>query len=144
MVPLYTVFLTALGGLKWVLAGRAARTEKKYTAAALEAEQAARQALTKPGNASQPDVFATAKRQYELGRLVEHRDQLEVRYHGWQGRVDRVGKLATRLRGVKGRLVPYLFGVLDVVIVMVALHYLGLPHDLDPEKVTAWAETMKP
>jgi len=144
MVPLYTVFLTALSGWKWVLAGRAARTEKKYTTAALEAEQAARQAQMKPGNASQPDVFATAKRQYELGRLVELRDQLEVRYHGWQGRTDRLGQLVTRLRGVKGRLVPYLFGVVDVVLVVVALHYLGLPHDLDPDKVTAWAATMKP
>jgi hypothetical protein len=144
MIPLYTLFLSALGGLKWVLAGRAARTEKKYTAAALEAEQAARQAQVKPGNASQPDVFAAAKRQYELGRLVQLRDQLEVRYHGWQGRADRIGKLVARLRGVKGRLVPYLFGVVDVVLVMAALHYLGLPHDLDKDKVTAWAETMKP
>ena len=138
MVPLYTVFLTALSGWKWVLAGRAARTEKKYTAAALEAEQAARQAQTKPGNASQPDVFTTAKRQYELGRLVELRDQLEARYHGWQARTDRLGQLVMRLRGVKGRLVPYVFGVVDVALVLVALHYLGLPHDLDPVKVTAW------
>ena len=144
MVPLYTVVLTALGGLKWVLAGRAARTEKKYTAAALEAEQAARQAQVKPGNAAQADVFAAAKRQYELGRLVELRDQLEARYHGQEARAERVGKLVARLRGVKGRLVPYLFGVVDVALVMVALHYLGLPHDLDPEKLTVWAETLKP
>ncbi len=144
MVPLYAVFLTALGGLKWVLAGRAARTEKKYTTAALEAEQAARQTQVKPGNAAHADVFATAKRQYELGRLVERRDLLETKYHGQQGRAERAAKLVARLRGVQGRLVPYLFGVVDVVLVMVALHYLGLPHDLDPDKVTAWAETLKP
>ena len=73
MVPLYTLFLAGLGGLKWVLAGRAARAERKYTAAALVAEQAARQTQVKPGNAS-ADPLALAKRYYELGRLVEDRD----------------------------------------------------------------------
>src|SRR5688500_6469114 len=88
MVPLYTLFLAGLGGLKWVLAGRAARAERKYTAAALVAEQAARQAQVKPGNAS-GDPLAQAKRYYELGRLVDDRDVLEGRYHASQDRADR-------------------------------------------------------
>jgi hypothetical protein len=140
MVPLYTLLLAALGALKWVVAGRAARTEKKYTAAALAAEQAAR--TVKPGNAGGHDPLTAAKRQYELGRLVQVRDALEARYHGWQARADRVDALLTRLRRAKGRLVPYLCGVADVALVLVALHLLGLPHGLSPDQVRTWAQSL--
>src|SRR5688572_14069354 len=140
MVPLYAVFLAALGGLKWVLAGRAARTEKKYTAAALAAQQAARP--VKPGNASGLDALAAAKRQYELGRLVQVRDVLEARYLGWQARAERVGSTLTRLRSAKGLFVPYLCGVVDVALVLLALHTLGLPHGLNPDQVRTWAEVL--
>ena len=140
MVPLYAVFLAALGGLKWVLAGRAARTEKKYTAAALAAQQAARPVKT--GNAGGPDALTAAKRQYELGRLVQARDVLEARYLGWQARSERVGNTLTRLRSAKGLFVPYLCGVVDVALVLAALHLLGLPHGLNPDQVRAWAEVL--
>ena len=140
MVPLYAVFLAALGGLKWVLAGRAARTEKKYMAAALAAQQAARP--VKPGNASGLDALAAAKKQYELGRLVQVRDVLETRYLGWQARAERVGSTLTRLRSAKGLFVPYLCGVVDVALVLVALHTLGLPHGLNPDQVRTWAEVL--
>ena len=140
MVPLYAVFLAALGVVRWALAGRAARTERKYTAAALAAEQAARP--VKPGNASGVDALTAAKRQYELGRLVQARDVLEARYLGWEARSDRVGALVGRLRAAKGRLVPYLFGVVDVTLVLVALHLLGLPHGVKPDEVRSWAEAL--
>jgi hypothetical protein len=140
MVPLYAVFLAALGGLKWVLAGRAARTEKKFMAAALTAQQAARP--VKPGNAGAPDALVAAKKQYELGRLVQARDVLEARYLGWQARAERVGATLTRLRSAKGLFVPYLCGVVDVVLVLGALHLLGLPHGLNPDQVRAWAEVL--
>jgi hypothetical protein len=140
MVPLYAVFLAALGGARWALAVRAARTEKKFTAAALAAQQAARP--IKPGNAGGHDPLAAARRQYELGRLVQVRDALEARYLGWQGRADRAGELLTRLRSAKGLFVPYLCGVVDVALVLVALHLLGLPHGLGQDQVQAWAEAL--
>jgi hypothetical protein len=140
MVPLYAVFLAALGGLKWVLAGRAARTEKKFMAAALAAQQAARP--VKPGNASGHDALAAAKKQYELGRLVQARDVLEARYHGWQARAERAASTLTRLRSAKGLFIPYLCGVVDVALVLAALHALGLPHGLNPDQVRAWAEVL--
>ncbi len=143
MVPLYTLLLAALGAVKRLLAARAARTEKKYTAAALAAEKAARQVQAKPGNASALDALAAAKRQYELGRLVQRRDVLEAKYLGWQAKADRVGGLLARLRTAKGRLVPYACGVVDVALVLVALHLLGLPHGLTPASVKTWAVSLK-
>ncbi|OWK43788.1 hypothetical protein [Fimbriiglobus ruber] len=138
MVPLYTLFLTSLGGLKWLLAGRAARAERAYTDGALRVEEVSRLFQVKPGNAAAGDTLTVAKRQYELGRLVLLRDALEVAYHGWQARADRAAKLQARLAGWKGRLVPYLFGVADVAIALTALHYLGLPHGLNASALTEW------
>lgn len=139
MIPLYTLMLTALAGVKWAIAGRAARTEKKYTRAALDAEQLARQMQAKPGTAAAADAFTQAKRQYELGRVVEARDRLETKFVGWQTWAEKVAGVLTRFRGWKGRFVPYLLGVVDVVLVLVLLDRLGFPHGLSLEAVRAWA-----
>ena len=103
-------------------------------------QQAARP--VKPGNASTPDALAAAKKQYELGRLVQARDVLEARYLGWQARAERVGSALTRLRSAKGLFVPYLCGVVDVALVLVGLHLLGLPHGLNPDEVRSWADVL--
>ncbi len=140
MVPLYAVFLAALGGLRWVLAGRAVRTEKKYTAAAIAAQKAARE--VRPGNARSSDAMATARQQYELGRLVQARDELEARYHASQARAEAVGAYRDRMRAARGRLVPYLCGVVDVNLILVALHRFGLPSEIDPNQLRVWVETL--
>jgi hypothetical protein len=138
MVPLYTLFLAALAALRRLLAKRAARLEQKYTIAARAAELAGRP--VRPGNASSADALSAAKRQYELGRLVQHRDVLETKYLSWQAKADRVGALLYRLRNLKGRAVPYLFGITDVALALVVLHLLGLPHGLNPVDVRTWAD----
>lgn len=140
MIPLYTLGLAGLSGLKWALTRRANRTERKYVAAAHQAEAVARKMQVKPGNAA-ADPFAAAKAQYELGRLVQIRDALELKYLTWQRRSDGAGRLLGKLRGAKGRLVPYLLGVVDVGLVLTALHHLGFPHGLSVESVRQWAET---
>lgn len=143
MVPLYTAFVAALGGLRWLLAGRAARTERKFAQAARAAEQAARLAQTRPGNASAADPLAAAKRQYELGRLVEVRDALEAKYVAWQAAADRTGKLVVRLRDWKGRTVPYLFGVADAAIVLAVMHAAGVFPGFDVSAAREWAANVK-
>lgn len=143
MVPLYALVVSVLSALKRLLARRAARVERKYTAAALAAQSAAKGLHGKPGNASNADPLAAAKRQYELGRLVETRDRLEAKYVRAQARADGVAAFVSRLAGWKGRAVPYLAGVADVALVLTALHYLGLPHGLTPGTVKVWAEGLK-
>ena len=142
MVPLYTLMLTALAGVKWALAGRAARTEKKYTRAALDAEKLARELQTKPGAPGSGDTFAQAKRQYELGRVVETRDRLEAKFLTCQGKAEKVAAVVAKLRNWNGRVVPYLLGVADVVLVLVLLDRLGFPHGMDVTAVRAWAEAL--
>ncbi len=142
MVPLYAMFVVLLGGLKAALARRATRVGRKYTASARAAEQAARAVRTKPGNASAADPLTAAKQQYELGRLVQVRDGLELKYLAALTRSNRADAALAKARGWKGRAVPYLLGVADVTLALVALHHLGLPQGLTPVTGGAWAPTL--
>ena len=143
MVPMYVLMLVALSALARVLSARAARMERKYTRAAMLATELAKAGAVKPGNGSTADPFITAKRQYDLGRLVEVRDRLESKFLTWQARAESVSAFAAQLRRWQGRAVPYLFGIADVSIVLVALHLLGLPHGLTTDTVSGWAEALR-
>jgi hypothetical protein len=129
LARLWLATLTAWVGRK------AGKFEKRYAKAALAAEKVANEVKVKPGNASAADPLANAKKYYTLGHLVEDRDRLEGKYLAWQARADRLRGTAKRVGGYKGRLVPYLVGAADVALVLVALHYLGLPHGLSQETV---------
>ena len=127
MVPLYALLLTGLAGLRRLLAGRAAGLERKYVRAARGAEDAARVLHAKGGNNKPADPLAVARRQYELGRLVQVRDALSDRYMLAQGRADRVGSHLFQLKRAKGRAVPYLLGLADAALVAAAAgHAPGL------------------
>jgi hypothetical protein len=141
MIPLYSLLVAALASMKWTLGRRAVRTERKYVKAAYEAEETAKKLQVKPGN-GKADPFATAKGQYELGRLVEIRDALEEKYLAHQGRHDTAGRALAKVCRWKGRLVPYALGVIDVGLVLAALHALGLPHSLTADTVREWAQAM--
>lgn len=143
MVPLYALIVSVLSALNGLLARRAARVERKYSAAALAAQTAVKGLFGKPGNASHTDPLSAAKRQYELGRLVEARDRQEAKYVRAQARADGLAAFVARLTGWKGRAVPYLAGVADVALMLTAAHYLGLPHGLTPSAVRVWAEGLK-
>jgi len=139
MIPLYALLRAALSGVQWLFAAKAARLERKYAKAASAAEAVARQLQTKPGNGTQ-DPFATAKRHYGFGRLVETRDRLEEKFHAWQGRAEGVGRASATVASWKGRTVPYLCGAVDLGLILTALHSLGFPHGLTFEGVQAWAK----
>ncbi len=141
MIPLYALLRAVLAGVKAVFASKASRLERKYTKAALAAEALARQLQTKPGN-GHLDPFATAKSHYEFGRLVDNRDRLEEKFLAWQGRADGVGRAAKKLADWKGRAVPYLCGVIDLGVVLAALHLLGVPHGLTLDGMKAWATNL--
>jgi hypothetical protein len=140
MVPLYALLTLAVAALKSLLAARAARVERKYAKAAKEAETVARQVQAKPAGGA-VDPYAAAKSHYELGRLVEKRDALEAKTLAWQARAEKAAAVFAKLRGMNGRLVSYLMGVVDVGLVLTALNLLGLPHGLTGESVEAWAKS---
>jgi hypothetical protein len=125
MILLYTLALVLLGVAKKVIDWRVGSLERRYTRAALAAVKLLRESTFRDGNGSRGDVGQTAKRQYQLGVLVQHRDQLEARHERWQARAEKLGAVITGLRAWKGRKLPYTLGVLDVSGVLYLVDYLG-------------------
>lgn len=130
MILLYTLLLVFLGALKLVLDRRVASLERKYSRTAREADNLVREPLYKGGNSNRPDPAQIAKRQYLLGRLVQKRERLEGKYTAWQDRADRLAKLVARIRGWKGKTLPYTLGIVDVSMVLYLIDYFGVGHYL--------------
>lgn len=125
MILLYTLVLGLLGVTHFLLKRRVVALEKKYARVSREADTLARQTNYRDGNSNRADPFLVAKRQYELGRLAQKKDQIESRYVAAQGRAERAGKLTAKVRAWKGRKLPYTFGALDVVGALALIDYLG-------------------
>lgn len=142
MLLIYTLVVVLLGTVHFVLRRRVASLEKKFTRVASQAGHFARQTLPKEGNGKQSDPLLVAKRQYELGRLVQQRDRLEARHHVWLGRTEKFGRLLTALRGWKGRTLPYTFGALDVYGVFHLIDNLGLRTYVSPQMVLDYVRAM--
>jgi len=137
MMLFYTLMYWFTGLVKWFLDHKVRKLEYRYAQMARAAEKLAHEVTRRPGNSNTQDPYVAAKGYYELGRLVDHRDHAEAMYSKWQNRTDRFTKFREKLRNWKGRYVPYLVGVVDVVVVGVALYFAGvvefqsLPHVRD-------------
>jgi hypothetical protein len=118
MILLYTLLLFLLGVATFLIGLRVRRLEKKYYRAATQADQLLRGTSLRPGNGNRLDPYESAKRQYQLGLLVQKRDRLEGKFDAWQKLAKRAGNLAAAVRSWKGRKLPYTFGVLDVSAVL--------------------------
>jgi hypothetical protein len=125
MVLLYTLALFLLGVVKKVIDWRVGALERRYTRAALAVVKLMREPAYRDGNGGRGDLAQTAKRQYQLGVLVQHRDQLEARHNRCQLHAEKLGRLITGLRSWKGRALPYTLGILDVSSVLYLVNYLG-------------------
>ena len=121
MMLVYLVLLLVLVMARLLVWRRVAALERKYARAARAAQEVAQQPVYKEGNSGRPDPYRVAKHQYLVGQLVQKRDRIEGRYATWQARAEGLARLAARLRGWKGRWVPYLFGAADAVAVLVLL-----------------------
>jgi hypothetical protein len=126
MILLYTLLVAVLGVAVWLVRRRVAALERTYVRAAQAADAALKEATTKPGNSGKADVYLAAKHQYQLGRLVQRREEVEQRYVAWQQFADRFGHTLARVRGWKGRKLPYSFGMLDVAGLLYVVDYLGV------------------
>jgi hypothetical protein len=127
MILAYVLLLLLLVVARYVIARRVAALEKKYVRTARATDELFK-AQMRPGNASKPDAYATARQAYLLGQAVERRERVETRYVGWQKFAQRFGALVEAVRAWRGRKLPYLVGALDVLTVLGALDYLGY-HD---------------
>jgi hypothetical protein len=125
MIFLYTLAVVLLGAAHFVVKRRAVALEKKFVRVSREADGVLRQQACRPGGLTRNDPYEFAKRQYQLALLARKRDGVESRYTRWQHRSERLAKLRARLRGWKGRKLPYTFGVLDVTGGLALIDYLG-------------------
>ncbi len=125
MILLYSAFVLVIGFAGFLARRRAKALEAKYTRIARQADQLLRQASFKEGNSNRQDPYLAAKRQYALGQVVYKRDRVEARYAFWQNLSDKLSQFAARVRGWKGRKLPYTFGVVDVASVLWLIDRLG-------------------
>ena len=141
MILLYTIVLIALGILHWLVQRRAASLARAYSALADKVLKALHAAPKKAGNGGY-DPCATAKQQFELGRLVTQRDRAEAKHFAWQTWADRFGKAVSAVRNWKGQKLPYTLGVLDVWLVLYLIDRFGVGQLVQPQRVidtvTAW------
>src|SRR5437588_1162601 len=79
MIILYSGLLLLLGVAGILFRWRLTRLEKRYARTAQAAEQLARESVFKVGN--RLDAYKIAKRQLQLGVIVEKRDRLEEQHH---------------------------------------------------------------
>jgi hypothetical protein len=126
MLMLYLLLLLLLVLARLYVAGRVVLLEKRFVRIAQTARD-----LANPPGPRQPvhprlDAYAYAKQQYLLGEMTAKRDQAEARYEAWQARSEKLAKLMKSIRAWKGRSVPYLFGAVDAVLVLVTLALVGV------------------
>jgi hypothetical protein len=142
MIFLYTLLLLLLGMAKFLIDRRVAALERKYARAATAAADLLNKPLLKFGNSGKVDPYVTAKRQYQLGVLAQRRDHLEIKHEAWQHRAEKFGRFVTALRNWRGKKLPYTLGVLDVLMLLTLLDYLGVGEFVSGRQVlqlvTSW------
>ncbi len=126
MIVFYLLLLLALAALHLLLHLRAVWLERAYMRVTAEADALAKAGATRGGNTNKPDPYSAAKQQYELALATLRRDRVENAYNWWQGAAERLGHWRKGLAAYKGRVVPYLFGTLDVAAVVFLAHRLGI------------------
>lgn len=125
MILLYLVLLLVLAAARFLVARRVSLLERKFSRVARAAHEVAAQPVHREGNSNRCDPYRLAKHQYQLGQLAQKRDRVEGRYTAWQARSERLGRLVGRVRGWRGRWVPYLLGAADVVLVLALIALFG-------------------
>jgi hypothetical protein len=130
MILLYALIVLVLGAGALVAGRRARSLERKFVRAAQKANEAAKELSYRGGNGNLPDPLKSAKRQLEIGRLVEVRDRLEEKYAAWESRAESLRTRQRALRSCQGRFVPYAIGVVDFLGVFAVL---ALTKVVDPD-----------
>jgi hypothetical protein len=139
MMLLYLALLLLLVLVHLLVLARTNRLARKYDRLARAAQSVLNQPVYRQGNNNRSDPLGVARQHYRLGQLVEQRDRVEAHYEVWQARSDRLARWLARYRSLKGRFVPYLAGVVDMVLALLGLTTLGY---LDPATLRQAIETL--
>jgi hypothetical protein len=140
MILIYTGVVLILAIAGFLIQRRVARLERKYSRIAKQAQQVALEPAYKQGNRLDPCQLA--KRHYQLGLLVPKRDKVESKVHRWQAVADRFRSATNRLKGWKGKKLPYTFGALDVSCLLYAVDYAGLGRHVNIAQAWRWLTSL--
>jgi len=142
MLLLYTLSLTALGLARWVWAKLANRLETKFSRLCVQVSGLASEASIRPGNGNRPDAIQSARRMFELGKLVQKRDALEGRLLSRMKVAEKLGHWLNRLRAWKGKKLPYTLGALDIWLVLSAIDMAGMSQYFNARMLVEWVMTL--
>jgi hypothetical protein len=132
---LYTVLLLLLVVAKFLINRRVAWLEKKYVRIAARAAALLHQPGFKEGNTSRSDPYLTAKRQYVLGMVGQKRDHLEAKHDAWLAFAEKFGRFIGGVHRWQGKVLPYTFGVVDVMLVLTVIDYLGFSDSISGRRL---------
>lgn len=138
MIVLYTLLVFLLSAAKLLIQRKAAALAKKYSQLAQQTDKVLRESVMKEGNSSKLDPYQSAKRHYLLGSLVERKETLEAKHFAWQAFSERFGKFARRVRDCQGKVLPYVVGAADVLIVLGVIEAYQLGDVVGLSQVTQW------
>ena len=136
MILIYTVVVLILAIASWLIQRRVARLERKFSRVAKQTHQVALEPAFKPG--TRLDACQIAKRQYLLGQLVQKRDRVETKVHAWQAFADRFKGMTARVKGWKGKKLPYTLGVVDVSCLLYAIDMAGVGRHVNLTQAWRW------
>ena len=125
MIVFYVVCKMALMLAHAILTLRASRIERKYVKTSCKVQEELKLSDTRPGNAMGDARLNYARKQYELGRMVQKCERIGDRYVKAQALADRVGMNRTWIDSYQGRFTPYLLGVVDMVVLTALLNHYG-------------------
>ena len=141
MIFLYTLLLLLLGVARFLVVRRARKLERKFTQTALAADKLARDPL-KPGNGNKWELCQAAKRQLQLGVIVQKRDRLESKHHFWEALGDRFTRWKNVVHNWKGKKLPYTLGVLDVSFLLYLVDYFGVGEYVSVRALAHWVKSL--
>jgi hypothetical protein len=125
MIVLYSLLLLLLGVVKFLIDRRAASLERKHARLAKETHTLLHGSNPREGNSGKPDPYLNARRQYLLGALIQKKERLEARCLSWRGFAEKYARWVKGVRGWKGKVLPYTFGVIDVGCLLHLMDYYG-------------------
>jgi hypothetical protein len=140
MILVYTSLLFVLVVAAFAVKRRAGYLEKKFARVSRSVQTLALEPAFKPGG--RLDACQIAKRQLQLGVLVQKRDRVEAKYLGWQALADRLNAWVARLQGWKGKKLPYTFGVVDVSCLLYAVDYFGVGRYVNAMELWHWVASV--
>lgn len=126
MLALYVLLWLLLALLHLLLRWRVTQLERRFVRVAGEADTLVQRSSCRAGNSNRVDPLKVARQQYDLARVALKRDRVEERYATWQSLNEKFARCRSRFTNYRGKLMPYLVGVVDVVTMLAVLDRFGI------------------